>query len=289
MLYSLLLVFLLSIAKVSGSSPPALDQAPVKTESADSLETSAEAQNGPVGFLNAAIEPQRGGPGIGGSSEQGICWKPVLQQAGMFYGITHGWRIIFQGETRSALKGPYFNDYVNSLKGLGGWHDGDPFITNYVGHPMQGSESMWILIQNDPKGAAEEFNFRSKPYWTSRLKGLGFATAYSTFYELSPIGDAAIGNVGLNPATKGAVDLGITPTVGMGWHLTEDMVDKYFIRWVERKTSNMVIVSLVRSWLNPTRTVANCLRFKRPWRRDTRGGLRKVQREHEMRAYRGRH
>ncbi|MCP5118937.1 MAG: hypothetical protein GY953_49635 [bacterium] len=271
-------LFLLPVVAVPGLSPLGLAQL---TAEAD---PSGRTASNSTEFRSGAIEPRRAGAGISGSATQGIRWKPVLKQAGMFYGISHGWRIIFQGETRSALKGPFFKDYTKSLEGLGGWSDGDPIITNYVGHPMQGSTTMWILTQNDPKGAGEEFSFHSKPYWTSRMKGLGFSTAYSTFYELSPFGDAAIGNVGLDPATKGAVDLVVTPSLGMGWHLAEDMVDKYFIRWVERKTGNIAINSLVRIWLNPTRTVANCLRFKTPWRRDTREGVREIRRQREMRA-----
>ena len=187
--------------------------------------------------------------------------------------MKQSFRIATQPKTRAALKGAYFKDYITSLKGVGGWTDEDPPITNYVAHPMMGSTCIWILAQNDPKGVGEVFGFKNKPYWVSRFKGLGFSTAYSTFYELGPVGDAAVGNVGMKPRLKGAVDLVITPTVGMGWHLAEDMIDKYFIRWVESKTGNVAVNILVRLWLNPTRSVANCFRFKKPWRRDTRGGV----------------
>lgn len=203
----------------------------------------------------------------------GIRWQSTINQAGILFSVSQGFRIATQRETRDALKGAYFKDYVVSLRGMGGWRDGDPIITNYVGHPLMGSTYMWILTQNDPEGAPQVFGLSNNPYWRHSLKAVGFSAAYSTFYELGPIGDAGIGNVGLNPETKGAVDLVITPTVGMGWHLTEDMVDKHFIRWVERKTGNLVINSLVRTWLNPSRSVANLLRFRAPWRRDSRGNL----------------
>lgn len=222
------------------------------------------------------------GPTIIGPSEQPVHWRNVFRQAGLLFGVQQSWRIAFQADTRSQLKGPYFKDYINSLKGIGGWRDGDPVITNYVGHPMTGSTAAWILVQNDPQGAAQVFDVRHKPYWVSRVKGLWFATGYSTFYELSPVGDAAIGNVGLDHATKGFVDLVITPSVGMGWNLAEDAMDKYVISWVERRTGNRALNMLARIGLNPTRSIANTLRFKTPWRRDSRGGLRRLHRQQEI-------
>jgi len=218
-----------------------------------------------------------------GAADRKVQWRKVFQQAGILFGVQQSWRIAFQADTRAELKGPYFRDYIHSLQGIGGWKDGDPPITNYVGHPMTGSTAAWILVQNDPQGAAQVFDVRHKPYWISRAKGLWFATGYSTFYELGPVGDAAIGNVGLDPTTKGLVDVVITPSVGMGWNLTEDALDKYVISWVERRTGNRAINMLARIGLNPTRSIANTLRFKTPWRRDSRGGLRRLHCEKELR------
>jgi len=166
---------------------------------------------------------------------------------------------------------------------MGGWRDGDPFITNYVGHPMLGSTYMRIMTQNDPLGAPQEFSFSNKRYWTRRLIATGYSAAVSTVYELSPIGDAAIGNVGLDPATKGAVDLVITPAVGLGWNITEDIVDEYVICWVESRTGNAWINSMVRTWLNPTRSLGNLLRFRVPWKRDSRGNLTQNRLAHGQR------
>ena len=232
------------------------------------------------------IEPATAGPSLAQNEEkpkQGIRWGGVLLQTGLLFGMSQGFRLAAQAETRQALQGPYWKDYVTSLKGLGGWGDDDPPLTNYVAHPMMGSTATWILVNNDPKGAPEVFGFRNKRYWISRLKGLGYSAAYSTFYELSPVGDAAVGNLGTNPEFKGAVDLVITPTVGMGWHLTEDMLDKYVVRWVERKTGNAWVNLLVRSWLNPTRSLSNIFRFKTPWKRDSRENLTQVRAWHRMR------
>ena len=33
---------------------------------------------------------------------------------------------------------------------MSGWNDGNPVITNYVGHPMMGAITGFVQIQNDP-------------------------------------------------------------------------------------------------------------------------------------------
>jgi hypothetical protein len=205
---------------------------------------------------------------------------PTIGSSALLFLISQGFRVGTQPETREALKGSYFKDYSESLKGLGGWSDDDPPLTNYVAHPIQGSTTTWILVHNDAKGAPQEFNHKSKRYWISRAKGMAYSAGYSAFYELSPVGDAAVGNLGVNRDYKGAVDLVITPTVGLAWHLTEDVLDRYFITWVEKKSGNIFLTSMTRTWLNPTRSFANILRFKAPWRRETRMGVRGMKRKY---------
>jgi len=203
-------------------------------------------------------------------SNQPIRWGPTLGQSGMLFLMFQTFRIGTQSFTRNALKGPYFKDYFESLNGLGGWGDDDPFLTNYVAHPMMGSTTTFILVQNDPKAVGRIEDFKSGPYWTSRMKGFGYSAAFSAFYELSPVGDAAIGNVGMRRDYKGVVDLVITPTLGLGWHVSEDVIDRYLLNWLERKASQKALIAVLRSFLNPTRSMANLLRFKYPWHRDSR-------------------
>ena len=66
----------------------------------------------------------------------------------------------------------------------------------------------------------------------------------------------------------GYVDLVITPTVGTALLVTEDAIDRFLIRRIERATDNLYIRALARMFLNPTRTLANLFRFKEPWYRD---------------------
>ena len=182
-----------------------------------------------------------------------------------------GFRIAFQTDTRRELKGPYFNDWLTSVANLQGWDDGDSVRTNYVGHGMEGAIAGYIRVQNDRR--YRKVRFGDEGYWKSRFRAFVFSAVYSTNYELGPLGDGAIGNVGKTPGTKGAVDLVMTPTVGMGWMMTEDMLDRHFIARFEHKVHNRAARMMMRSWLNPSRSMSNMLRGKWPWYRDDRGDL----------------
>ncbi len=207
------------------------------------------------------------------ASQAGTDWTAALHQSARFLFIQHAVRIGTQKKTRRSLRGPFFRDYVDSLRGFSGWDDGDSFLTNYVGHPMQGSISGYFQVHNHPRERLLEFSSHSS-YWKSRFKAMAFNAAYSTNYELSPIGEAAIGNVGLRPGTKGAVDLVITPTLGFAWMVGEDAIDAKIIAPLERRLRNPGSRRLLRTALNPTRTFANFLRGVAPWHRDTRGDVK---------------
>jgi hypothetical protein len=165
-------------------------------------------------------------------------------------------------------------DYFATVRKLRRWRDGDPFIVNYIGHPIQGAVSGFIQIQNDPKATRQELSM-SKAYWNSRLKAMGWAALFSTQFELGPISEASLGNVGLKRRDKSKnpmalVDLVVTPTVGTAWLVGEDMLDRHVVRRIETKVTNRLVRLLVRSFLNPSRSMSNILRLKYPWHRDTR-------------------
>jgi len=61
------------------------------------------------------------------------------------------------------------------------------------------------------------------------------------------------------------VDLIVTPTVGAAWLAGEDALDRYVVRRVERNVSNRLVRVIVRSFLNPGRSMSNVLRLKYPW------------------------
>ena len=204
------------------------------------------------------------------AADQSFHWLTAIKQSLLFLGVQHGYAMT-QPKTRRDLKGPFFKDYVRSVKSLHGWDDGGRFFTNYVAHPMQGSLFGFIQIQNDPKGINLSFD-NSSAYWRSRLKALAWSAAWSTQFEIGPVSQASIGNVGLH-GKQTYVDLVVTPIGGFGWIVLEDFVDKNIIHMIERRSSgNFYIKIASRTFLNPSRSAANLLRFKKPWYRDS--GLR---------------
>lgn len=200
-------------------------------------------------------------------------WGPALRQSFLFLLIEHGFRVGTQGYTRQrTVEGPFFQDWFDSVGGIRGWDDGDHYSANYIGHPMQGAIASYIQIQNDPRGIHQEFG-DSPEYWKSRMRATAWSAAYSVQFELGPVSEATLGNVGQKKGTGGAVDLVVTPVIGLGWTVTEDALDKYVIRGLERRSQSRNLRALARSFLNPTRSFANLLRRKAPWHRDTRDGV----------------
>jgi hypothetical protein len=178
-----------------------------------------------------------------------------------FLALEHGFRFAFQPQTRRSLRGPFFRDYVDSLKSHRGWRDGDPWIINYVGHPMQGAITGFIQIQNDPQGRRLAFA-NSREYWNSRLRALAWATAYSTQFELGPLSESSLGNVGIRKGSPGVVDHVMTPTGGMALMIAEDALDRYVIQRFEARTQSRRWRQVIRIALNPSRTFANVLAGK---------------------------
>ena len=204
------------------------------------------------------------------SGDHSFHWSMAIKQSMLFLGVQHGYALT-QPKTRRDLKGSFFKDYARSVKSLHGWEDGGRFFTNYIAHPMQGSLLGFIQIQNDPKGRSLSLG-NSNAYWRSRLKALAWSAAWSTQFEIGPISQASIGNVGLH-GKQTYVDLVVTPIGGFGWMVLEDFVDKNIIHMIERRSSgNFYIKIASRTFLNPSRSAANLLRFKTPWYRDR--GLR---------------
>jgi hypothetical protein len=221
--------------------------------------------------LLSLAEDNRGEPL---KKKQGVAWSSLLKQTGFFLAVENGIRIGYEPETRAELVGPFFKDWYESVRGLHGWVDGDPFAINYIGHPFNGAVAGRIFVQNDPSGRTFDFS-NQKPYWMSRLKALGWSALYSTTFELAPFGEAGIGNIGGAPWPDGMTfcDLVNTPVLGTGLLVAEDLADRYVILWLEKRTASVPLMGLTRTVLNPSRSMANLMRFKWPWYRDSRPGL----------------
>jgi hypothetical protein len=201
-------------------------------------------------------------------------WKAALIQSGIFLGIQHAARFT-QGKTRRQLPGPFFADWGRSVKSLRGWKDGDTGFINYIAHPLQGGLTGRIYVNNSDSAKQQEFG-KSKLYWQSRLKALAWSAVWSAQFELGPISEATIGNVGIidrkTYSEMAYVDLVMTPVAGTALMIGEDAIDKYVLKnWIERKSGKVNMrVKLLRCLLTPTTAFANLLRGKPPWKRDDR-------------------
>ncbi|MDW8218877.1 MAG: hypothetical protein RML57_14930 [Acidobacteriota bacterium] len=220
---------------------------------------------------NAANDPAAGDA----TTPTRFQWGEAFRQAMFFNALQHILRFATEDGTRKEIVGPFFRDWLQSIRNLRGWRDGDPFLVNYIGHPIMGAASGYIQIHNDPQGQYLEFAPTTKAYWKSRLKAMAWSAVYSTQFEIGPISEASLGNVGRAPRPDGKspmayVDLVITPTIGTLWLVGEDALDKHLIQWFERRVRNPFWRGMVRSFLNPGRSVANAMRFKWPWYRDRR-------------------
>lgn len=213
--------------------------------------------NNPPGDSGAGSPPDK--------ADRGFRWRAATEQTLLFLSIQHGYAFT-QPKTRRDLSGPFFRDYFRSVASISKWGDGGRFFTNYVAHPMQGALLGFVWVQNDPKGKAVPIG-RTKAYWRSRAKALAWSAAWSTQFELGPVSQASIGNVGLH-GKQTWVDVVVTPTVGTAWLVAEDALDRFVVRRIERRTDNRFVRIVARMLFNPTRSSANLLRFKKPWRRD---------------------
>lgn len=221
-------------------------------------------------------------------------WKGALLQSLSFDLLQNATRIMTadQNDRHLLLNKPFWSDYWASLGqfNMRRWNDGDSIQVNYIGHPMQGAISGYIEVQNDPRGRDLRIS-RSKEYWHSRERAFLWNLAYSTQWEIGPLGETAIFNQGgftypircsKHPGTPnycespnavytnntGWVDFIVTPIVGTLWLLGEDTIDRYVTDPLVDRHPNTFGYKLMRSSLNPPRSLANILRGHYPWWRD---------------------
>lgn len=230
-------------------------------------------------------KPEENGDTAGKYKWSGLIWQSIE-----FNVVENGFRVASDPLMRDTLAHrPFWHDYDASMGqfNMRRWNDGDTFIVNYVGHSMHGAVASYIEIQNSPTDARLQWG--DPGYSWSRFKGFLWATVYSTHSEISPAGEAGVGNEGgftygvkceekctsanFKPGDKytnntGWVDFIVSPTAGTLWVLAEDFLDKYVSDRFREKYPEQFWPKVVRGGLNPSRSFANMLRWRVPWYRD---------------------
>jgi hypothetical protein len=196
-------------------------------------------------------------------------WKGAIVDSFRLLMMEHGTRVAFQDKTRRELGGPFVKDYARSLKVPTTWGDGDSWRVNYVGHPIHGAAAGFIWLDHEDGAHDPDIGF-SREYWTSRTRATAWAAYYSLQFEIGPLSEASIGNVGMRPNTIGWVDHVATPVGGLGFMVAEDALDRFVITRIESWTGNRFVRALSRMALNPSRTMSNVAQGRSPWFRPVR-------------------
>jgi hypothetical protein len=204
--------------------------------------------------------------------ERGVDWAQLAGQSLLFMSIENAFRCATEDGTREAVSVPFTHGYWNAVGNLHGWSDGDPFYVAYVGHPMQGAVSGYLWTHNDRAYRTIQFG-QNHRYWKGKLRGAAYAYVYSVLMEIGPLSEASVGDIQAKYPAQGFVDHIVTPAIGLAWSVGEDAIDRYAIRHIEAHTGNRWALLLVRSGLNPARSMANILAFEPPWHRDNRPGV----------------
>ncbi|MDP9339104.1 MAG: hypothetical protein M3P45_09570 [Acidobacteriota bacterium] len=213
-------------------------------------------------------------------------WRPALLQSVEFLLFEHAFRLADDPYLRYLLfHKPFWHDWLVSAGqfDMSRWGDGDNFLVNYIGHPMQGGVTGNIYIQNDPRARALKFG-RSKEYWQSRMKAMAWSAVYSAYFEIGPgLSEVAVGNEGgytytpgcghyvcdrpgYKPPTNntGWVDFIVTPTMGTGLMILEDAIERQIVDRIVKDDPRFRYKAL-RATLAPTHSMANMLAGRMPW------------------------
>lgn len=177
----------------------------------------------------------------------------------------HVMRVATQEFTRQQLKGPFWQDYFDSVHWPEHWHDKDRWQVNYLGHAIHGGAFSRIWLEQREAKATNKTQ-----YFKQVGRAFVYTALFSVQYEIGPLSEASIGNVGLNPDDNGWVDLIWTPCGSVLWTMAEDAVDKYAITWVEKHVPFMMAKAAARMIGNPSRMLANVSQNRTPWSRPDR-------------------
>jgi len=188
--------------------------------------------------------------------DSGIDWQPVLSQSMLFLTVQHLVRFS-EDRTFNRLGGPFLNDWFDSVRSLNRFSDGGHFFTNWIAHPAMGSLTTQILGQNDPEYLSNKIGSGSG-YWRAKGKQFLFATVYSAQFEIGPLSESSLGNI-----HQAGIDFVLTPSLGTVWSVGEDLAAQHILWPLRANHPNWA--NTLTIVLNPSRSFANVLAFKRPW------------------------
>jgi hypothetical protein len=184
---------------------------------------------------------------------------------------------------------PFYHDWFVSYGGynLHRWADGDDFIVNDVGHPLQGAVFSRIFFQNSPRGRSAVIG-KNRDYWITRLKAVAWTAAWEAQWKVGPFSETSIGNAGgfiylpgcgykascltdppkgvHKPPTNntGLSDWVMTPWGGMLWVMGEDTLEKYVVVPVARN-HRILGGRILRAVLEPSKDWAALFMGKLVW------------------------
>ena len=188
-----------------------------------------------------------------------IDYSRLLADSFTMLTIQHTFRIAAEARTRQALKGPFWEDYLEAVTTWKGFHDDDTIRVNYVGHPAMGSFSAFIFANNDL--VSKSTSFGQPGYGRAKWRQFLFANVYSLQFELGPYSEASIGNV-----DQAVLDHVLTPTAGVAWSVVEDVIDVKLLARLRRNHKNWA--NALAPFVTPTRSLANIAAFRWPWYRE---------------------
>jgi hypothetical protein len=222
-----------------------------------------------VGFATSASAQEPLHPAVGLVDDQeGADILGAFKDSLKLLLIEHGSRIAFQPKTRSELGGNFWSDYRRSVRIPPQWGDTDAWWVNYIGHPIHGAAAGYIWLDHEPRAPA---TFRGDSgYWSSRLRATAWSAVYSLQFEIGPLSEASIGNVGMRPETTGWVDHVVTPAGAFGLIVAEDALDRFLVKWIEERVHNRPLRLILRLALNPGRALSNGSSGRSPWYREGR-------------------
>jgi hypothetical protein len=249
-------------------------------------DSTAQPESSSRGNATSAIGPASA-PTLAENPDQKFNLKGAMLQSFEFTMFNHAWRAIFDPSLRYQIAHkPFFHDWFASYGGynLHRWSDGDDFVVNEVGHPLQGAVFSRIYLQNDPRSYVPISKNRN--YWVPLFKSTAWSAIWEVQWKIGPFSETSFGNAGgwiyvngcgtakscLNnpqypsPPTNntGLTDWIITPVIGMAWVMGEDTLERFIVVPIARN-HRILGGRIVRSCLEPSKDFAAVFAGKFPW------------------------